>query len=152
MRPSHGENGTYTALATNGKVPLTLSSLVQLVDHDTSTQLESRPGVSATSRLVVLDELDVAQVMGPERQSTSPRVLAEEVMASVVNNKTKVKRASKVDAQLDLGDGADVDGVLGVSANGALLSTRSISRLAGGVLIEGRHDRSRVINTRSMVC
>jgi hypothetical protein len=148
----HGENETYTALATNGKVSLTLSSLVQLVDHHTSTQLESRPSVAATSRLVVLDELDVAQVMGPERQSTSSGVLAEEVMASVVNNKTEVKRASKVDAQLDLGDGADVDGVLGVSANGALLSTSSVGGLAGGVLIEGGHDRSRVINAVSMIC
>lgn len=110
---------TYTALSTNSSVALLVGSQVQVLDLDTSTNLEGRASVAA-STTVVLGELDVLEVMCPDAQGTSTGALAKEVMTGVVNDKTQVEVASKVDGELDMGNTGGLDRVKREATNGTL--------------------------------
>lgn len=132
------------ALAANGGVALLVGSLVQVRDLNTSTELEGGTLV-ATGGLVVLDELETLEVVGPDRQRTGTSVLAQEIVTSVADNEAQVKGASKVDSKLNLGHVGGLDGVEGKATNLASAVVGSVLGLASRALVERGHDRSRVL-------
>jgi hypothetical protein len=110
---------TYATLSTDGSVSLTVSGLIQVFDLNTSTKLESRTSVLAVAT-VVLGELDILQVMGPDAKSTSTSALTKEVMSSIVDDKAKVQIAGKVDSELDLSNVGGLHSVQREATDGAL--------------------------------
>lgn len=75
--------------------------------------------------------------MCPDAQGTSTGALTKEVMASIVNDKTEVEVASKVDGELYMGNTGGLDGVQGEATNGALGAGSGVLGLTGGTLKEG---------------
>lgn len=57
---------TYTTLASNSGEAFTLRSLVELMNHDTSSNLESRPLVATSSGLVITKNLDFVKMVRPD--------------------------------------------------------------------------------------
>ena len=92
----------------------------------TCTSLERRSTVFRT--FVVVQELYVLEVVGPEVESTSAAGLVNIIMAGVLNNEAQVQVTGEVDSQLDLSNVRNVDRV-------GWIATQS----AGAIGIIGRH-------------
>lgn len=115
---------------------------IQLADLDTGAELQGWATVAVSA--VALDEVDRLEIVSPDRKSTSTRALAQEVVASVLDNQANIRVAREIDCQLNLSNGRDLHGVA--------WKATELARAVGGVLghaglalEEGRHDRSRVI-------
>lgn len=98
------------ALTADGGHSVLMSGSVNLADLNARANLERGAGV-ARRPAVILDELDLLQVVGPDRERARTGRLAEEVVAGIVDDKPQIEVAGKVDSQLDLRDVGDVDRV-----------------------------------------
>lgn len=110
---SHDTDGL--ALATNGRDAILVRGFVHLERLDSGTELECRAAVRVL--LVVLEELDFLELVGPDGERSSASGLGTEVVAGVLHNETEVKVASEVDGQLNVGNRAGLDNVRGQTSN-----------------------------------
>lgn len=96
-------------LATNSSDAVLLSSLIDLGADNTSADLQGRARPRAgLERAEVLDALET---MGPDGEGTSTDRATIEIMAGILDDKTQVQGAGKVDSQLDMGDIAGIDDI-----------------------------------------
>lgn len=128
------------ALAANDDLTLGLARSENLITLDTGTKLDGRTRV-----VLVIPGLEVnlLQVMGPDREGTGTGGTAKVVMAGVADDEADVVIVGKVDGGGHIGSRPDIDGVPHVVAQGAGLVLRSegVAALVGK---EWGHDRSRV--------
>ena len=135
-----GETTGHTdavAVTADGSDAVLLGGLVELVDLDTGADLEGGAGVGG--RLDGLDELELLEVVSPDRQGTVASALAEEVVARVLDDQSEVEVAGKVDGKLDLSNVGGLDGINGEPADRAGRRV-AVQGHTGLALEHGRHD------------
>lgn len=88
-----------------------VASLVQLESLDTGASLHGWARVIATC--VAADELEVLQVVCPQRETAITGRATDKVVASVLDDESQVQVPGQIDGELYLCNRADVDHVLG---------------------------------------
>lgn len=139
-------NTNTGALTTDSGDTEAVGGRIELTNLDTGTELEGRAIVGRAAER--LDILDVLEVVGPDREGTGASRLTKEVVTRVMDDKTEVLVAGKVDGKLNLIDAVDLHRVGGEAAHlaGAGLAVLGHARLA---LVEGGHDRGGITRVKS---
>jgi hypothetical protein len=114
---SHDTDGL--AFSTDDSDTMLLSSLIDLVGLDTSSGLDGRALV--VTLLIVLIDLNGLEVVSPDGQGAVTGRLGTKVVASVLDDETKIQTAGQVDGELNVRNICSINSVQRVATDSARL-------------------------------
>ena len=141
---------TYPTFTADGRNAIRLGQLVDVLRVSPGADLERRSRVTAVH--IVLVELDVVQLMGPDGERPGTDGLVRKVMPSVLDDQAEIGSPRKIQRQLDLrdvGDGNRVGSVAAQRAVGTLVSERW--REASQALVERPLRARRIRGTEPLI-